>query len=184
LDPDGRAPVVAQALSMSRAAAPAATIGDSVRGGGMPQHDPARGIMVYPAEAPSLRLSLEGYLQAAQTVNVLISPVAAAQKLADMIVTSVMKGTGSYTIDFDNGQRYHGKGGEERMRRSVTEKEKEHGCKAASCDWKSAPNNREALKDEAQRIRNDRGVQNPGNYNKINSPGEKYLEQDGQESGK
>ncbi len=182
LDPDGRSPIVATGGSAMRAAAPAAGIGDSVRGGGLPQLDPARGIMTYPADGPRMP-TLEGYLQAAQTVHVLISPIAASQKLADMIVTAVMRGTGSYTIDFDNGQRYHGKGGEERMRRSVTEKEKEHGCKAASCDWKSAPNNREAFKAEAQRIRNDRGVQNPGNYNKINSPGEKYLEQDSQQDG-
>lgn len=42
-----------------------------------------------------------------------------------------------------------------------------------------AANNREAFKDEARRIRKDGGVENPNNYNKINSPGEKYLKQDG-----
>lgn len=35
------------------------------------------------------------------------------------------------------------------------------------------------MKDEARRIQDDGGIENPNNYNKINSPGKKYLEQDG-----
>ncbi|HRP69371.1 MAG TPA: hypothetical protein PLY93_07560 [Turneriella sp.] len=47
--------------------------------------------------------------------------------------------------------------------------------------WKPAKNQREAFKDEAKRIRgDDGGVKSGENYNKINSPGEKYLKQDGQ----
>jgi len=46
-------------------------------------------------------------------------------------------------------------------------------------DWQRSGNSREAFKDEALRIRSNGGVPNDANYNKINSPGEKYLNQDG-----
>lgn len=89
------------------------------------------------------------------------------------------KETGSYTIEFSNGMKYHGKGDVARMEKSIAEKEGEYGVKAVGKDWAPSPSKREAFKDEAKRIRADKGVENPSNYNKINSPGEKYLQQDG-----
>jgi hypothetical protein len=46
--------------------------------------------------------------------------------------------------------------------------------------WKPSATEREAFKDEARRIREDGGVANPQNYNRRNSPGERYLQQDGE----
>ena len=63
----------------------------------------------------------------------------------------------------------------------------ESGCTAAnddphvSTDHKSAANDREAFKDEARRIRSGGGIDPEKNYNKINSPGERMLREDGEE---
>jgi hypothetical protein len=35
------------------------------------------------------------------------------------------------------------------------------------------------MKDEARRIQNDGGIENPNNYNVINSPGRGYIDEDG-----
>lgn len=112
-----------------------------------------------------------------------IGVVHAAEKAGDAAkgASEASKKAGHYTIVFDNGKSYHGKGSEDRMKQSIREKENEYGCKASSCDWKQASNDREAFKDEARRIRGDEGgVKNDNNYNKRNSPGEKYLKQDGE----
>ena len=45
-------------------------------------------------------------------------------------------------------------------------------------EWRPASNNNEAFMDEAKRIRGDKGVGlEHENYNKINSPGEKALQE-------
>jgi len=46
-------------------------------------------------------------------------------------------------------------------------------------DWTRAPNQREALKQESRRIDANGGVKSPNNYNKIESPGKKMRQQDG-----
>ncbi|MEN9470396.1 MAG: hypothetical protein RL630_2129 [Verrucomicrobiota bacterium] len=63
---------------------------------------------------------------------------------------------------------------------SAKEKEIEYNDPVVDKDFKPAANDREAFKDEARRIRADGGVENPNNYNKINSPGEKLLRQNGE----
>lgn len=85
---------------------------------------------------------------------------------------------GSYTIDFDSGKKYHGKGPESRADASSDRVGKANNDTASNVDWKPATDTKEAFKDEARRIRNDGGVKNPDNYNKINSPGEKLLKED------
>ena len=90
------------------------------------------------------------------------------------------KQTGSYTVKHKSGKEYHGKGPESRARASGRRNERRHDDPVESIDWKSAKNDREAFKDEARRIRQGGGVDNPENYNRINSPGEKYLKEDGE----
>jgi hypothetical protein len=85
------------------------------------------------------------------------------------------KSSGSYTIEFSKGMKYHGKGPKSRMEASAKRISKEYGVKAINKNWTSAKNAHEAFKQEARRIRADGGIGNPKNYNKINSPGEKYL---------
>jgi RHS repeat-associated protein len=84
--------------------------------------------------------------------------------------------TGSYTTKHESGKRYHGKGPESRAKESGKRVAKEHDDPVKETDWTPAENNDEAFKQEAQRIRDDGGVENPENYNKINSPGEKKLQ--------
>jgi len=85
--------------------------------------------------------------------------------------------TGSYTNTHESGKRYHGKGDRARSQESGREKEQEHGDKHIATDWTRAPDRQQGFVDEAKRIGSDGGVKNPDNYNKINSPGKKYLDE-------
>jgi len=81
--------------------------------------------------------------------------------------------TGSYTVTFESNKRYHGKGPESRANDSAKRVGTEHDDPAKKVRWKPAANDKEAFKAEARRIRADGGIENPENYNKINSPGER-----------
>jgi RHS repeat-associated protein len=96
------------------------------------------------------------------------------------------KATGSYTIRFENGQKYHGKGPIGRMLTSSMEKMAKYGTTVVFLDWTPAPSNREAFKQEYRRMQTDRampsypeGYMNPINYNLMQSPGKKYVQEDG-----
>ena len=124
----------------------------------------------------------EGVTDAAISTVGMINPVpgtGSAMKAA----AKAEKVVGSYTVKLENGMKYHGKGTEERMAQSIKRLEKDFGPvdKNAS-DFKRSANNREAFKDEARRIRQDGGIGKgiERNHNQRNSPGEKYLRQDGQ----
>ncbi len=84
-------------------------------------------------------------------------------------------GSGSYTVTFESGKRYHGKGREGRANESAKRVSGEQSDPARTVEWKPAANDAAAFKAEARRIRADGGIENSGNYNKINSPGEKLL---------
>lgn len=93
------------------------------------------------------------------------------------------KATGSYTIGFESGKKYHGKGPESRMNKSANDKAKAYNDPVKSKDFTKAKNDREAFKQESRRIDTDRvgntpGHKNPNNYNKRASPGDKYRRQD------
>ena len=89
------------------------------------------------------------------------------------------KETGSYTNLHESGKRYHGKGNKARSQGSGRERAEKNDDPHVGTEWKPAENDREAFEDEARRIEADGGVDNPMNYNEINSPGKKYLEEDG-----
>jgi predicted RNA-binding protein YlqC (UPF0109 family) len=104
---------------------------------------------------------------------------ARAADAATDTATNARRQTGSYTNHHESGNRYHGKGTQERSNTSGRRIEGETGDKHVATEWKPSANERGAFKDEAKRIRADGGVDNPNNYNKRNSPGEKYLIEDG-----
>ncbi len=88
---------------------------------------------------------------------------------------------GSYTVTFESGNRYHGKGSTSRMEQSAREKTKKYDDSVVSKDWTPAASEKEAFMDEARRIRSEKGFgPEYGNYNKINSPGEKFLKEIGE----
>jgi hypothetical protein len=85
---------------------------------------------------------------------------------------------GSYTNTHESGTRYHGKGPPERAAQSASEKAAANGDPLANSDWTPAESERAAFKKEAERIAKDGGPGLPNNYNKINSPGKKDLNED------
>ena len=91
-------------------------------------------------------------------------------------------GKGSYTHTFESGKQYMGKGTPRRMKVSGKELEGKTGDKLSSSNFDpSNPNtDRQALIDEAEKIQNAGGLPNPNLYNQINSPGNKWLQQQNQ----
>lgn len=91
------------------------------------------------------------------------------------------KQTGSYTNTHESGKTYSGKGSQARAKKSAERVSKENNDAVTTTEWKPSPNTREAFKAEDTRIQDNGGAGNTQqNYNKINSPGKKYKEQDKQ----
>lgn len=67
----------------------------------------------------------------------------------------------------------------ERSQISGRRVEKETGDKHIATEWTRSEDSREAYKRESRRIDANGGVKSDQNYNKIESPGKKYLSQDG-----
>lgn len=88
------------------------------------------------------------------------------------------KESGSYTNTHESGKKYHGKGDESRMNKSAKSVAEKNNDPVASQDHTTAKNSREGFKQESARLKNDGGHKNPNNYNKRDSPGTKYAEQD------
>jgi hypothetical protein len=74
--------------------------------------------------------------------------------------------------------KYHGKGDPPRAAASAKRVAAENGDVATGISHEAAATERQSFKDEATRLEKDGG---PGqnNYNKINSPGKKMKEEDG-----
>ena len=91
--------------------------------------------------------------------------------------------TGSYTNTHKSGKTYHGKGPETRAKQSAVRIEGEYGDPVVDIEWKAADNDRQAFKDEDDRVQSDQGGHDSDdNYNKRASPGKKYKEQDKKKS--
>jgi RHS repeat-associated protein len=89
---------------------------------------------------------------------------------------------GSYTNYHERG-KYHGKGPKERAAESAKEKAKEYDDPHVSTDWTPAEDDKQAFKDEDDRIKTDEGGhKSDQNYNKRRSPGEKIKEKELQEA--
>lgn len=93
---------------------------------------------------------------------------------------------GSYTILFDGGFKYHGKGPIDRMFTSALLQMTYHSTTVKGFDWRPSVSDREAFKAEYRRMQTDKipnvyeqGYRNPINYNIRQSPGYLYLLQDG-----
>jgi hypothetical protein len=92
--------------------------------------------------------------------------------------TSSEKPSGNYEHKTESGKTYNGVGGEKRMEQSAKNIEKKYGDKVVSSEHTPAANKREALIKEHNAIEKNGGAGNKDrNYNQINSPGKKLLEQ-------
>ena len=89
------------------------------------------------------------------------------------------KQVGSYTDFFSSKMKYHGKGTKKRAKYSGNKIEKENDDKLIKINWTKSKNDRESFKDEHKRIMKDEGEHlNDMSYNKITSPGKKYMIED------
>lgn len=96
----------------------------------------------------------------------------AADKTSD-----IRAATGSYEIIFKSNKNYVGKGGFKRAINSAKRISK-NGDEVVSISWKKAENEKAAFIDEYKmQLKNEVGRSNPYTYNKIWSPGKRYMEQ-------
>lgn len=92
---------------------------------------------------------------------------------------------GSYTNYHESGKKYHGKGPKDRAEKSGKRIENEYDDPLVHSDWTPATDDKQAFKDEDDRIQtDDGGVKSDENYNKRNSPGKKIKEKEAQEAAK
>jgi hypothetical protein len=76
------------AVSASRAAAPAAGLGNYVSPNPTPSVDPALGVLINPARAPEMP-DIGGFLANANKATILISPISVIDKMASIITSSL-----------------------------------------------------------------------------------------------
>ena len=88
--------------------------------------------------------------------------------------------TGSYTLLFGSGKRYHGKGPRKRSEASGKRVARENKDTHVATDWTVAKDRRDAYKQESRRLDADGGPGDPNNYNRIEQPGKKYRREDGE----
>jgi len=99
---------------------------------------------------------------------------------ADVSDSSANEGKyGSYTNKHASGKSYHGKGPKSRADESAKEKEKKYVDPLVDQDWTPSESDREAYKDEYRRLEADGGPKSESNYNQRQSPGKRYIEEDG-----
>ncbi|MES9904411.1 MAG: hypothetical protein ABW168_17260, partial [Sedimenticola sp.] len=90
-----------------------------------------------------------------------------------------LKETGSYTNTHASGTTYSGKGSRLRSQQSGRRQARQNDDPHVATDFTSARSTREAFKQESRRIDANGGVKSPSNYNKVESPGRRYRQQDG-----
>ncbi len=91
----------------------------------------------------------------------------------------IAKDPGSYTNTHVSGKTYHGKGSRARSQTSGRREAKSNNDPHVATDWEPATSQREAFKQESLRLDADGGPSSSTNYNRIEQPGKKYREQDG-----
>ena len=89
-----------------------------------------------------------------------------------------LKETGSYTNTHASGKTYSGKGTRTRSQQSGRRQARQNNDPHVATDFTPAKNTRDAFKQESKRIDSNGGVKSSSNYNKAESPGRKYRQQD------
>lgn len=121
---------------------------------------------------------IAGGTAVSETTNAEAKGENSGSKILGEIGAKAEKETGSYTNTHESGRTYSGKGNQKRAAASARRVSRENNDPHTETDYSPAQNDREAFKQEDRRIEKNGGVENPGNYNKINSPGRKYNLQD------
>lgn len=87
---------------------------------------------------------------------------------------------GSYTNTHASGKTYVGKGSRKRSQKSGRREARRNGDPHIATDWTPAKSHREGFKQESRRLDAEGGPRSPNNYNRIEQPGKKYRQQDGE----
>jgi len=110
----------------------------------------------------------------------LIKGARAGSKLAKVTNKVDLKQVGSYTNTHASGKTYVGKGSRQRSQVSGRREAKRNNDPHVATDWTPAKNTREAFKQESRRLDAEGGPGSSSNYNRIEQPGKKYRQQDGE----
>jgi RHS repeat-associated protein len=110
--------------------------------------------------------------------NIKTEPVSTEPPISNTKQSISNKQPGSYTNTHASNKTYSGKGPKPRAKVSADRIAKDNNDPLKASDWKPSENTRESFKDEDTRIQENGGAGSSQNYNKINSPGKKYKEQD------
>jgi RHS repeat-associated protein len=123
------------------------------------------------------------------TVGIAYNNIKTLADIKDAVSSPAVKSRGnqigSYTIIFNNNKKYHGKGPLPRMMLSAAQHSIANKVMVQSMQWTPSATDRQAFKDEYRRMQTDanedfeEGYRNPINFNKIQSPGKLYMQQDG-----
>ncbi len=87
--------------------------------------------------------------------------------------------TGSYTNTHASGKTYDGKGDPSRAAKSGNRIAKEHNDPVVNTETRTASSDRESFKQESRSLDANGGPKSDNNYNRIESPGKRYREEDG-----
>ena len=94
------------------------------------------------------------------------------------------KQPGSYIITFKSGKKYVGKGPKSRMEQSAKYRSEINNDPVVSKVWEPAATDADAFVAEYLKLKEIGGPQNENNYNAIESPGKKILENRSKKKGK
>jgi hypothetical protein len=100
-------------------------------------------------------------------------------KVTETAADVAKKETGSYTNHHKSGKTYDGKGDKKRSQTSAKRVEEETKDQHVATEWTPAASDKEAFKQESKRLDSHGGAKSDANHNKIESPGKKLREQDG-----
>ncbi|PAU77002.1 hypothetical protein CK501_15665 [Halovibrio salipaludis] len=87
---------------------------------------------------------------------------------------------GSYTNIHASGKTYVGKGSRKRSQASGRREANRNNDPHVATDWTPANSSREAYKQESRRLDAEGGPNSSTNYNRIEQPGKRYRQQDGE----
>jgi RHS repeat-associated protein len=182
VDPDGRAAIeIPQGVLARNSAARQAVA--AFFGSGQPNQHPHARFGETVADtilSTALPQTEEEYTEAfVATAFGFVAPLQVGSRIGSTRHIKLTKASnGSYTIEFDTGKGYAGKGGTTRARRSGRGLSREHDDPVKDIHHSPAETDTEAFRQEADRLEALGGPKSPNNYNKINSPGKKLNERE------
>jgi RHS repeat-associated protein len=98
------------------------------------------------------------------------------EQLVEKYGKKAIDGSGSYTVTYKDGTKYHGKGNLEEAISGASRKS--NGDEVINLDWSPSKNNSDSFVDEAKRLNTDGGYKSKTNRNERDSPGNRKYKDD------